>query len=103
MLTTNYSTLSESPRNFDLYLRLQSKRNVNKSMYTTHTFKKTYRAMFRRMDTKESGICYGPVLKDVKASMLSRITQPENIRYVVEEGRDGLWTTIEDSGYYEPI
>jgi hypothetical protein len=72
-------------------------------MYHTHSTKKTYRAMFRRTDTKESGICYGPILQDVRASMLSRITQPEYIRYAIEEGRDGLWTTIEDSGYYEAI
>ena len=76
-------------------------------MYTSPQFltshKKTYRAMFRRTDTKESGICYGPVLKDVKDIMTVRLTHPENIRYVVEEGSDGLWTTIEDKGYYEPI
>jgi hypothetical protein len=72
-------------------------------MYATHSPKKTYRAMFRRTDTKESGICYGPILQDVRTSMLSRITQPENVRYAIEEGRDGLWTTIEDSGYYEAV
>ena len=64
--------------------------------------KKTYRAMFSRTDTKETGICYGPILKDVKNTMLLRMPNPECIKYVVEEGSDGVWLTIEDSGYYEP-
>lgn len=67
-------------------------------MTITHMINKGYRVSYRIKNSSETGISYGPVLRDIKSMIDFRNPNPDLIEYVVEHGVDGDWAPIRNVG-----
>ena len=62
----------------------------------TQTQQKTYRALYR-FKTGETGISYGPNIKEIKTLMFFR--SDPIVFYIIQEGRDGDWSVVDSQEF----